>query len=342
MAGEARTAPPDVAWLQALAAAPHAFGFFSTLRRLESLHGGRPRLGQATRAVDAPVRLAQEASLDFAPATLTGFRAGSDDAPHRLDVAFLGLFGPNGPLPLHLTEYARDRARHFGDRTLLEFANVFHHRILELFYRAWAATQPTVSLDRPGSDRFGAYVASLFGLGSPALRDRDPLPDVAKLHYAGHLSCQSRHPDGLCAMVQGYFGLPARVDELVGEWLALPVESRCRLGEGRVNGTLGQTIVVGAEVWSRQHRFRLALGPIGYQDYVRFLPIGTSLAGLTAIVRSYVGDQYSWELNLVLRRTEVPAVRLGRVGHLGWTTWLHADDRRTDAADLRLRATRYA
>ena len=347
MASEAGTtpldvAPADVAWLQAIQAAPYRFGFFSALRRIECMYRDLPRLGHATRAADVPIRLGEEPSLDFAPATLASFRAGTAGTPHRLDVAFLGLFGPNGPLPLHLTEYARDRLRHNGDSTFVQFANVFHHRMLELFYRAWAATQPTVAYDRPESDRFGVYVASLFGLGMPALRERDALPDLAKLHYAGHLLCQAHHPDGLCDMAGDFFGVPARIAELVGEWLTLPEESRCRLGETARTGSLGETAVIGREVWSRQHRFHLVLGPLALADYLRFLPIGGSLARLVAMVRTYVGDQYTWDLNLVLRQAEVPTAQLGRFGHLGWTSWLHTESRTEDANDLVLRATRYA
>ena len=83
------------------------------------------------------------------------------------------------------------------------------------------------------------------------------------------------------------------------------------------------------------------LGALGYEDYLRFLPIGGSLPRLAAMVRNYAGDQFSWDLNLVLRRAEVPAARLGRVGHLGWTTWLHTAERAADADDLKLRVTRY-
>jgi type VI secretion system protein ImpH len=333
--------PAEGSWLQAIQAAPYRFGFFSALRRIECMYRTLPRLGEATRAADVPVRLGEEPSLDFAPATLAAFRAGTPETPHRLDVAFLGLFGPNGPLPLHLTEYARERLRHRGDPTFVAFANVFHHRVLELFYRAWAASQPTVGFDRPDVDRYAVYVGALFGLGTPALKERDALPDLAKLHYAGHLTCQARHPDGLVDMVRDFFGLPARVTELVGEWLTLPEESRCRLGETRATGTLGESVVVGREVWSRQHRFHLALGPLGLADYLRFLPIGDSLARVVAMVRNYAGDQYAWDLNLILKREEVPTTRLGRFGHLGWTSWLHTGRRAADAGDLVLRTTRY-
>jgi type VI secretion system protein ImpH len=292
--------------------------------------------------VDSPVRLGQEPSLDFPPATLASFRAGKGDEPHRLLVRFLGLFGPNGPLPLHLTEYARDRLRNADDRTIAGFADVFHDRVLALFFRAWAASQPTVSLDRVDDDRFGVHLASLFGLGMSDLRDRDAWPDSAKLYYAGHLATQSRHPDGLASMVADYFGLPVRVVELVGEWLVLAESTRLYLGTRRESGSLGQSTVIGARVWERQHKFRIVLGPVGFCDYTRLLPGGASLVRLVALVRNYVGDQLGWDLQIVLRRDEVPPLQLGKLGQLGWTTWLHAREPIQDADDLLLQAQHHA
>ncbi len=65
-------------------------------------------------------------------------------------VRFFGLFGPNGPLPIHLTEYAHERQLQAKDNTFVEFCNVFHHRLLSLFYRAWAVNQKSVDFDRAG------------------------------------------------------------------------------------------------------------------------------------------------------------------------------------------------
>lgn len=113
------------------------------------------------------MRLAQEPSLAFAPATLAAFDPGNEDRAPRLTEYFLGLFGPHGPLPVHLTEYARDRLRNHGDRTFARFADLFHHRMLGLFYRAWADTQPTVSFDRPETDRFNVYVGPSSGWECP-------------------------------------------------------------------------------------------------------------------------------------------------------------------------------
>jgi type VI secretion system protein ImpH len=114
----------------------------------------------------------------------------------------------------------------------------------------------------------------------------------------------------------------------------LPVESRCRLGETPQTGSLGRTAVAGAWVWSAQHRFAIVLGALGYADYQRFLPGQASLAQLTAMVRSYVGDSLGWELRLVLTRGEVPPLRLGAQGRLGWTTWLPGGRFEYDPSDL--------
>src|SRR5262249_19902028 len=140
-----------------LAGAPYRYDFYQTLRRLECLYEEKPRWGRALRPIDEPVRLGQEPDLSFAPAPLASFESGGGP---RLQVRLFGLFGPNGPMPLHLTEYARERLHHAGDPTLSRFLDIFHHRFLALFYRAWAQAQPAVNHDRPRDDRFTVYVGS--------------------------------------------------------------------------------------------------------------------------------------------------------------------------------------
>src|SRR5437773_12086233 len=94
-----------------LARAAYQFDFFQVMRRLECAFREKPRLGEAARPADEPLRLGQEASMIFAPAPLAGLRPSRTGGPPWLLVNFSGLLGPNGPLPLHLTEYARDRLR---------------------------------------------------------------------------------------------------------------------------------------------------------------------------------------------------------------------------------------
>jgi type VI secretion system protein ImpH len=309
------------------------------MRRLEAEHRGRRRFGRTARPAEDAVRLAQEPSVVFAPATLAGWEPGGEGRPPRLAVHFFGLFGPDGPLPLHLTEYARNRRRNHRDPTFQRFADLFHHRLLSLFYRAWADVRPTVAFDRPEEDRFGLYLGALIGLGMASLRRRDAMPDLTKLHFTGHLACQTRHAEGLAAILSMFFGTPVRVAEFTGAWLALPQADRTRLGGGARTAALGRSALLGGRVWSRQHKFRLIFGPLSLADYRRLLPGGASFRRLIPIVRNYAGDRLVWDVNLILKREEVPPIRLGRDGKLGWTTWLGTRRASTDAADLCLDAS---
>ena len=125
---------------QALASAPFEFDFFTgvsecwRLRHVQDM----PRVGESISPRQDPVRFGQNPSLAFAPATLESFSPATDGLPARLQVYFLGLFGPNGPLPFHLTEFAHERLHAHRDPSLTRFLDVFHHRMLSLFYRAWA------------------------------------------------------------------------------------------------------------------------------------------------------------------------------------------------------------
>jgi type VI secretion system protein ImpH len=75
MAGENRLPPRALALVQALQAEPHRFDLFQALRRLECAFRDRPRLGEALRPSDEPVRLGQEPSLAFAERAIASFTA---------------------------------------------------------------------------------------------------------------------------------------------------------------------------------------------------------------------------------------------------------------------------
>lgn len=318
------------ALLARLEAEPWRFHLFRALRLLEARHADRPRLGRATRLRDEPVRFGQEPSLAFAPSTLASFRRGTD-GPARLDTFLLGVFGPNGPLPLHLTEFARERERNFRDPTFRRFADVFHHRMVELFYRAWADAQPVAQADRAAEDRFALYVGALEGFGLEALRGRDALPDEARLHWAGLFALPTRPAEGLERILTGYFDVPVRIEPCFGHWIHLPDGSLSRLGGGECR--LGTTATLGERVWDCAGKFRVVLGPVGYPVFEGLLPGRKSLERLAALVRSWTNDELWWDVQVVLRRAEVPGTRLDARSGLGWNTWLLGGPARHDAHD---------
>ena len=119
----------------------------------------------------------------------------------------------------------------------------------------------------------------------------------------------------------------------------VPDRSTARLGGGEGTAQLGGSALLGSRVWSRQHKFRIVFGPLTLAEYERLLPGGLSFHRLVPIVRNYAGDALVWDVSLILKREEVPAIRLGRQGRLGWTTWLMPRNAPEDAADLFLDAS---
>lgn len=325
----------------------YRFDFFETLRWLEALNADKPRLGTSIKAADDMVRLSQEPELQFPASALASCHINHAGVP-RLAVNFLGLFGPQGPLPLHLTEYARERLRNHHDPTLARFADIFHHRMISLFYRAWANSRPTVSYDRPQADRFGFYVGALFGMGGDSFRHRDALDDRAKLFYAGHLSAQTKSADGLQAIIADILAINVRVEEFVGEWMEIQPSDHSRLGYLPELATLGQSTLLGAFVWGCQHKFRLVLGPLNLTQYLTLLPGASDLAKLVAIVRNYMGDELVWDAQLILKSRQVPSelalgvtkeansTNMNGEARLGWSMWLGPRSNDQDANDLML------
>lgn len=298
--------------------------FFQVLRLIENAHPHLPRIGASLRPRDDAVRFGQDPSMAFQPTALGRFSGANGEQRARLAVNFFGLLGANGPMPLHLTEYVRDRLRNGGDATLAAFLDVFHHRMVALFYRARASAEPTISLDRADQDRFAAFVGSLCGIGAPGLSERDEIGDFARLHFAGLLASRNRPAAGLVAILTAYFGLPVRLEQFVGHWLRLPPEACSRLGGAEQGNRLGQSCVLGSRVWDCQHKFRLVFGPLDYADYLRLLPGGASLGRLQAWVRSYAGLAIDWDVRLILKKEHSPPLRLGGATRLGWSSWLGA------------------
>ncbi|ARP83347.1 hypothetical protein CAL12_22700 [Bordetella genomosp. 8] len=306
------------------------FGFFQALRLIEAAHRDRPRLGYTQHPRDDAVRIGQRPRLGFVAAELNAYQPGGDGGPARLSVNVGGLFGANGPMPLHLAEYVHNRIAHAGDATLAAFADVFHHRQLSLFYRAWAAGQPVVGLDprRPARTGYGYYVASLCGwsdtgAAKAGARDATDAGDLLdRLQFCGLLSTRTRHASGLGLLLGQYFGVPVRIRQFVGTWLRLGADDRTRLGSRVPPRSLGRGLVIGKRVWDRQSKFRVLIGPVGADDMRRLLPGTASHGRLVDWVRLYTGGLLEWDIELRLTRAAAACMRLDGHARLAYTSWL--------------------
>lgn len=320
---------------------PFAFDWFFVMRWLDARSGDMPRMGYAAHPTQEAVRIGQRPSLAFASSTLAEVLA-PDTAPHgrpRLYQYAFGLFGPHGALPTHLTELAYERIHNQHDTTLTSFLDIFHHRAGVLFYRAWSDAQAVTSLDRPDGGHFARYVDSLIGYRSTPAPQANSIEAHAKRHHANSLVRHVRNAEGLEKILGSYFSVAVAMEEWRFSWLAIPVAGQTRLGgPGRPDcfNTLGGDAVVGARVPSRQHAFRLRIGPMHLTAYERFLPPGSDHLRLRDWVRDYSGYEFGWDCRLILRRDSIPEPRLGSKVRLGWTTWIGQRIVAGDADDLLL------
>ena len=351
---------------------PWKFDYYQLMRLVEAMWPDQPRLGTAVRAGAAPVRIGQEPTVAFAPSPVASVdwrpaetdeglgavdgEGGADPgleidmaspearrapgAKGQLDIAVhaFGLLGPNGPMPLHVTEFVRDREFNHRDTTMRSFLDMFHHRMSCLLYRAWASSRSTVSRDRPWDDPFGRYMGSLVGIGMDPFEERDSTTDDAKRFHAGSIAKAARGPVGLETVLRDQFSAPVRVEEFIGRWIRVPDESQTRLGADPGSGMLGETVFVGERFWDCQQTFRLVIGPIGLADFEAFLPGTPGMRRLRDWVRLYTGRLLRCEAQLVLKKEEVPPMQLSGDGSSGgaqlcWTTWLRASEAEEDAGE---------
>lgn len=312
--------PPDF-WTR-LHHIPYSYDLFQLLRRIDAQAGSHFRLGKAPNPRFEPLRIGQEPSLSFSPSTIAKAKQREGDGINEVLIYSFGLFGPNGPLPLHLTEYIRERVYQNQDNTILAFTNLFHHRLILLFYRAWANAQPTVSLDRPDDHKFSQFVASFASLGFKNLQKRDSLSDHAKNYLAGHLVRQSRNAEGLAKIINHYFSVPTRILQNIPHWIEISNDERARLGNGENIPKLGISTFIGSYMWDIQHKFRIVLGPMSIENYLSFLPGCPANQQLKDWVRQYINYEFEWDVQLLLKSEDIRPYQLGCNLSLGYTSWL--------------------
>lgn len=332
-----------------LEAEPWRFDFYAVMRRLERSFPDRPRIGEVATRREEYVALGEPAFLDF-PASSIAEADRDVQGRLRLLVKFLGLLGPQGALPLATTEESYHwQLTH--DDAFPRFLDIFNHRFLQLFYRAWANSRPIAQHDRPDLDRFAAYVGSVIGLGSKPYADRDSVPDPEKLAHAGLIGAQAKSASRLRRFLAGLFKADVEIEQFVGMRLVFDPADRTRIGAAHC--TLGGDALLGASVYSVEDKFRVKIVARNLEQFERFLPNGDRCEPLADAVFFHLGDQFEWDVELALPVGEVKPVTLGRSGHLGWTSWmapnwdveagaLRRDARFHPAESLRLKRSRAA
>ena len=309
---------------------------------------GRARIGGDDRPVHEPLRFRAAAgqgypSAELVEASLEGY------GKAELTVAFMGLTGPSGVLPDHYSDLVVQRRR-ARDPAFADFLDLFNHRAISLFYRAWAKPRLPVRFQeaqRPLGDPFSRALAAVIGLGLNAQRPRAALGEGGLLGLAGTLGRRVRTPGAVRRLVAALLPMPVEVREFHGRWIDIAPADRTRLSAPRPGersfSSLGVDAVAGSQVFDVQSRFRVRLGPMGLAEFQAFFRPEGPRRLLEQVVREAVGPAIDFDLQLVLRHEDTPSLRLDDAkapALLGQTTWLGAAPVKRDRDEAVLAAGR--
>ena len=339
MAAPSRRAGPSIK--EVLLSRGFEFDFFQAVRLLARLCPGRKPVGAGARPSEELARFGAQLTMAFPASSVHDVRAPEGGGPLEVTVAFLALTGTQGVLPFLYTErlIARRAAR---DSATAAFFDIFNHRLVSFFYRAWEKHRPATQYELAAMrsqqpDPFTQYLFDLVGMGTAGLRKRMRGPDEGLLFYAGIIAQRPRSASALRGLLRDYFGVPVEIDQCLGSWYDLEEADRCYLSPELERNQLGEGSYLGDQIWNQQARFRICVGPLSFERFRDFLPDGVALARLRELTRFMVGQAMVFDVQVVLQAEKVPLCPLRDDGNdaprLGWMGWLKTSEFTADAGE---------
>lgn len=329
--------------IEALGAEPYRFEFFQAVRILSR---AAHNLVADDESDLAHLRFRTSLSLAFPASEIQGFKRqpapeGSQGAEGEQDsaelrVSFLGLVGPSGVLPAHYTQHLLERQIYHRDYAAHDFLDIFNHRLISHFFRAWRKYRLHLQYERDRVNGFTPLVMSLAGLGLPSMRahlasEEGGVPEDALAYFAGLLGQQTRPARNIAQILGDYFNVPVEIEQFAGRWIEVAGQEQTVLGGG--NACLGKTAFVGAKTWDRSSMLRLRIGPLSRERFEDFLPGQPAAKALKQLVKLLTGFQFDYDVKLILRRADVTPAGFGAGGcMLGWNSRLMTRPAEADAA----------
>lgn len=317
---------------------PYHFDFFQAVYLLGRIQASRKMVGGSARPSEEIAHFSANPSVVFPSSDIQSLDSAVGGLPPRMAVNFLGLTGPQGVLPLLYTKAVMERTR-AGDNGLRDFLDIFNHRILSLYYRAWVRYHFAKAPERDVRRDFSQYLMSLIGSADDTTVHED-ISAESLLFYAGLLAQQPRSLNALHKILADYFRAPVEIEQFIGSWYDVDEGTQCLLGEG--NNDLGGRTVVGDRFWDLHGGIRIRLGPLCLEEYRGFLPTGSSYGALRGITRIFSRGQLDFEVELVLREEDVPSCELKSEDSdeqpLGWLTCIKIKPSTTDGPSVSARS----
>ena len=303
------------------------FGFFQAVQLLHRLMPGSVPVGELGPPGSEPIRFRHDPQLIFHAGDIEGVRVRSlADGSVRAEMTttFLGLFGAASPLG---TVFSEDvlRADAQDETSLRAFYDLFHHRLISLFYRSWKKYRFHAGFRADATDAFTGRMMSFIGVDVAGAVPSRGLRPFEVLALAPLVAMRTRPARTLGIVLERTFpGVHVDIEQFALRRVQIRDDDRCMLG--RKNNVLSTDFAIGRSVADRSGRFRVVLGPVDYAMFDSLMPGGSRHARVRDIVLQFSPAHVEPELELVLAADDTPRFQLGseRGGRLGVSTHLPA------------------
>lgn len=290
---------------------------FALIRLLEHLMQANPKVGDETRLNQSRLRFGQTAHLAFQDRQVNQLYQKGNFV--KIDIKGFGMFGSNGSLPIHLTELIYEKNTHQKNPTFNDFVDIFHNRLIALFYKSWRDAQDMPSLDGGDQWQFSRYIASFLGMADH--RHSQPAVPIYHQFYFSSLLINQQSPRmNLQEILRSYFGMPIQIQENIGQWI--DASEFCTTLSHLKRQRLGDGLLIGDKIYDATQKFRVVIGAVTPKQYLGFLQGGELAKQLIAWVEKYCRYQYQWDVEVVVDKQKITQQNLGNGIPLGYTSWI--------------------
>lgn len=222
-----------------------------------------------------------------------------------MQVSFMGLTGPSGVMPQHYTEMVLQRLKQ-RDKTMRDFFDIFNHRLISLYYRAWEKYRFACQYEMAGSehDSFSSVLKNLSGAQS-----------TLGLYYAGAFAQHNRSAQQLSQILTELLGTTVELNPLQGRWLTLDATEQSRLAmkflpQGQ-HATLGRSAMLGSKVWDVSGAIELLIKvPAGRAEPL--LPGSYQHHLISHVLADFLPSALRVRITLLGRHCDFPQAQLGK------------------------------
>jgi len=303
------------------------FSFFQAVSLLESFYNIQiPQMHKTEHPEKELLKFSVIPSRTFPPNKGISGLTIENEAPvkYLMNVSFMGLIGPSGVLPewydfmayrrYHLIyksdyynklEKYQEQEKQSYQYGLVDFLNIFHHRLLSLFYLAWKNSQIQ-------NKHYKKFIYSISA--KPAYeKKQDKQLDILFSGFSRFFSQIRPSVHNIQTILSFFTQQQIQIEQFIPQ--LTPVSTNDQIMIGKRNNVLGNAMVCGNKVWDCQTKFRILMGPASFDDMLDYLPDHSrrpskKMIFLYKLVRMIVGQEYEFDISLVIKKGTIYHVEL--------------------------------